>query len=290
LILRDLVALGCTVHTVARSATSQANAREFRAHTVVDSIDALPSVAGAVVATPTTTHYEMIRALLPRRIPLFVEKPLVSDPAQLSLLRADAERLFVMDKWRYHSGVRELARLVRTGELGRPESVHCTRWGWKSKPRDTNVLWYLAPHDLAIVLDLLGEIPNPVSARFQRSRDGTAVGCVALLGHSPWVELTMSEVYPSHIREVRVCGSEGTAVLPDSYSPFIVRYRWPAGFRPFAPDAERIPITEDLPLRRELEAFVAYLQGGAPPKSAFADAAAAITALVEIEKLASARG
>jgi predicted dehydrogenase len=290
LILRDLVALGCTVHTVARSATSQANAREFRAHTIVDRIDALPEVVGAVVATTTTTHYEMIRALLPRRIPLFVEKPLVSDPGQLSLLRGETERLFVMDKWRYHSGVRELGRLVRAGELGRLESVRCTRWGWRSKPRDTNVLWYLGPHDLAIVLDLLGEIPTPVSARFQRSRNGTAVGCVALLGHSPWVELTMSEVSPSHTREVRVCGSEGMAVLPDSYSPFIVRYRWPAESGPSCPDAQRVPIAEDLPLRRELETFVAYLQGGAPPKSDFADAAAAINALVEIEKLASARG
>jgi predicted dehydrogenase len=237
------------------------------------------------VATPTTTHFDVIRRLLPRKVPLFVEKPLVADPAQLEPLRPEAARLFVMDKWRYHAGVLELARLVRAGALGPVESVHCTRRGWKTRPRDTSVLWYLGPHDLAIVQELLGEIPAPRAARLERGPDEMVVGCVALLGRSPWVHLGMSEAHPAHVREVRVCGREGMAVLPDSYSRFVERYPAP-GLAAAAPPPERIPIAEDMPLRRELQAFVRYLQGGPPPKSGFGDAAAAIAALAEIERLA----
>ncbi len=118
-ILRDLVSLGCEVPVVARSERSVANAREGGAATIVGSIEELPEVAGVVVATPTSSHAEVVEEALGLGVPVYVEKPLTDDAAAAERLAAQApDRLFVMDKWRYHPGVEALAELARSDELG----------------------------------------------------------------------------------------------------------------------------------------------------------------------------
>src|SRR3712207_828030 len=105
-VLRDLRALDCEVWAVARSAASVSRAREGGAGGIVAAIEDLPSVDGAVVCTPETTHPDVIGALRAAQdVPVFVEKPLAADPDQADALAArHAGRLFVMDKWRYHPG------------------------------------------------------------------------------------------------------------------------------------------------------------------------------------------
>ena len=83
---------------------------------IVGSVDELPEVEGIVVATPTSTHAEVVEEALGLGVPVFVEKPLTDDAAAAERLASAAEdRLFVMDKWRYHSGgalvVRRIAEL-----------------------------------------------------------------------------------------------------------------------------------------------------------------------------------
>lgn len=290
LILRDLVALGCPVHVVARSESSIANARGGGAASVVPRPKDLPAIDGVVVATPTTTHAAVIASLAARDAPLFVEKPLVADPAELPALEPLADRLFVMDKWRYHAGVLALAALARSGRLGAIEAVHTTRWGFRSKRRDIDALWYLAPHDLAIVLEILGGIPEPRAARMQRDETGRIVGGVALLGDRPWVEIAFSEAREAHFREIRVHGRDAIAVLPDSYSPHLRLHARPSEVRADPPEPELLPIDEGMPLLAELDAFVRHVEGGPPPKSSFRDARRAIEALDRIAKLGQRAG
>lgn len=284
LILRDLVALGCRVHVVARSADSRANATQFGGSSLVSSIEDLPAIDGAIVATPIDAHYECLRKLLPRAIPVFVEKPLVASLSHAESLKLHARHLFVMDKWRYHSGVLKLAALVRDGVLGEIQSLSCTRWGWRAHDRDVDALWYLLPHDLAIVLEILGFLPAVRFARHEHHR-GTVSGGIALLGDAPWVELRVSESRERHYREVRVHGSEAFAVLPDSYSATIALYRTAHARNGPPPPPELLPVGDEMPLLAELRAFVAYLQGGVAPKSGFADALAIVATLERIHEL-----
>ncbi len=131
LILRDLVALGCQVVVVDRSVENQRHAREGGAAAIVDNIAALPDVDGTVVATTTSTHGAVIESLLDRHVPIFVEKPLTADrPTAVRLAKRAPDRLFVMDKWRYHPGVEMLAEIARSGELGPVVGLHTIRVGW----------------------------------------------------------------------------------------------------------------------------------------------------------------
>src|SRR5262249_54174634 len=98
-----------------------------------------------------------------------VEKP-------LALSTADAERvvaaaaaagrtLMVGHLMLYHPAVDRLRKMVAEGELGTLYYLYAQRVNLGRLRRDENALWSLAPHDVSIILALLGESPVSVGAR-----------------------------------------------------------------------------------------------------------------------------
>ena len=85
-ILRDLCTLGCEVAVVCRSAVSWKRAIDGGAASIVKYLSDLPPVQGVVVATPTSTHFDVTQELLDRKIPIFVEKPITNSTEQVLAL------------------------------------------------------------------------------------------------------------------------------------------------------------------------------------------------------------
>ena len=281
-ILRDLVALGGRVTVVARSEESRGRAREGGAARVVPTVAELPEVAGIVVATPTPSHADVIDALLPRRVPLFVEKPLASDAARArAIAEVAGDRVFVMDKWRYHPGVAELARIARTGELGPLLGVRSKRLQWSNPHPGLDCDWHLLPHDLAIFLEIAGRLPAARSAVYE-TVGGEVTGVVGLLGDAPWLAVEVSTRYPRHFREVALHARDGVALLGDAYADAIEIRRWPLDGAP----PERRPVGRELPLLLELRAFLEHLRGGPPPKSAASEGAAIVATIAALRRVA----
>ncbi len=285
-ILRDLVALGCDVAVVARSERSTAVADEGGAANVVRSIGELPDVEGIVVATPTATHAEVVEEALERGVPVFVEKPLTDDPEAAARLAAAApDRLFVMDKWRYHPGIELLAAIAQGGELGRVIGLRTTRNGWGNPHRDVDAIWILAPHDLSIALEILGLLPEPRTA-VADSQNGYAAGLVGVLGDAPWHAFEVSARATVTRREVALVCEEGIAVLPDGYDDRVQIARTPDPHDTTMPEPEGRPISTEFPLLRELRAFVEHLGGGPAPRSSAAEGAAIVRVISELRRLA----
>jgi predicted dehydrogenase len=282
-ILRDLLSLGCEVPVVARSEASVDRAREGNASVIVPDIGSLGPVDGVVVATLTTDHAKVVGETLELGVPVFVEKPLTNEVTSARRLAAAApDRLFVMDKWRYHPGVLELARIVRSGELGAPVGIHARRVTLGHRYPDVDTVWIHAPHDLAIALEILGEVPPPRSA-VPELVDGELCGITALLGESPWVAIEVSAIAPAHRRELRLVCEGGVAQLDGAEAGAVVVGR--AGR--IDPDSvERRPIGDEMPLLAELRAFVEHLRGGPPPRSSAADALMIVEAVAGMIELA----
>jgi predicted dehydrogenase len=282
-ILRDLVSLGCEVPVVARSAESAERAQAGGAAGVVGSVGDLPEVDGIVVATPTATHAAVVEELLERGVPVYVEKPLTDDPDDAERLASLApDRLFVMDKWRYHPGVEALAEIARGGELGPVVGLRTTRIGWGNPHEDVDAVWILAPHDLSIGLEILGEIPRPRDA----VGDDAAAGLVGVLGRSPWLALEVSSRSPVNRREVTLVCEGGVATLHDGYAEHVelVRGASPTDASTAEPELRRV--SNELPLLRELRVFVEHLGGGPPPKSSAAEGALIVRTISELRTLA----
>jgi predicted dehydrogenase len=234
------------------------------------------------VCTPIRTHLEVIEALLAAQdVPVAVEKPITADVAEAERLvdRHDG-RLFVLDKWRYHPGVEELGRMARSGELGRITSVHLRRVSHGHAVRDVDPVWNLLPHDLAIVLELLGTVPPAVHAVAEDCQGGR-VGILATLGGPPWVTIEVSSVGPAHRRELRVVGETGVAHLDGGWAEEITIMRRLDG----ASEPEVRPVPGELPLLAELRAFVEHLEGGPAPRSSAREGLEAVRRIAELGEL-----
>ncbi|MDB5070574.1 MAG: hypothetical protein JWM87_1685 [Candidatus Eremiobacteraeota bacterium] len=247
------------------------------------SLHALPPCDAYVVATPTTDHASTIGALVPFGKPVFCEKPLAADSSALQALPDTARELvFVMDKWRYHPAIEELGRLASAGGLGAVYGIATRRLDVRHGYADVDCTWILLPHELAIATEILGRAP--VAAAATASFENGSV--VALVSHlragAAYAVSSISTRWPVRVRTVEVAFADGVATFCDDDESAIVLTRALSS----EPTTIRVPFVP--PLRRELEAFVAFAAGaGPPPKATFSDGIEAVRTIERLRELAS---
>jgi predicted dehydrogenase len=284
LILRDLVSLGCRVAVAEHSEEGRAAARAAGAVMAVEHLhDLYGRHDGYVVATQTATHYDVVMGLVGTGRPIYVEKPLTNDPAKAAAVaRAAGERVFVMEKWRYHPGVEALAAIARSGELGAVERLCARRLQWGYNHRDVDALWILLPHDISILDEVLGGALEPISARADW-HDGAVVGLAAEFARA---RIESSVRRTAYDRTLELVCEGGVAKLADPYDDHIsvVRNDGDPGFHEPAP--ERRPISTEFPLLRELRAFRDHLVGGPPPKATAAVGLRTVETIAALRRLA----
>ena len=127
-----------------------------------------PSVNAVVIATPVATHYEFARKALEHGKHVLLEKPATSSTAEAEKLVELAEKqslTYMIDHTFIYTGaVRKMKEVVDQGELGDIYYLDSVRINLGLFQRDVNVLWDLAPHDIAILEHLVKERPVSVCA------------------------------------------------------------------------------------------------------------------------------
>jgi myo-inositol 2-dehydrogenase/D-chiro-inositol 1-dehydrogenase len=131
----DQVISGARVAAVAdtdpaRAQRAAAGVAGCSVHTDPVAALAAPGVDAVLVASPGPAHEAALLAALERDLPVLCEKPLTPDTAgALRVMAAERElghrRVQVGFMRRYDTEYRQLARLLRDGELGRPLLLHC---------------------------------------------------------------------------------------------------------------------------------------------------------------------
>jgi predicted dehydrogenase len=127
-----------------------------------------PRIDAVVVVTPVTTHREIAEQALLAGKHVFVEKPLAHTAADAWALVDLAKRqnriLAVGHIFQFAPGVRRIEQELRAGRLGDVHHLSATRINLGPPKTTVDVVWDLAPHDLSIVLHLLGEMPDSIVA------------------------------------------------------------------------------------------------------------------------------
>ncbi|MBF0192599.1 MAG: Gfo/Idh/MocA family oxidoreductase [Magnetococcales bacterium] len=192
-------------------------------HLAYSEILANPEIQGVVIATPATTHAQMVQNALLADKDVFVEKPLClseTEGAKLNQLAIDRGRILMVGHllW-YHPAVLKLKELVNDGELGQLRTIYSNRLNMGKLRREENVLWSFAPHDISIILGLTEEMPTTVIARggnylHRQIADST----VSLLSFASGIQahVFVSWLHPFKEQKLVVVGERQMAVFDDT--------------------------------------------------------------------------
>lgn len=171
-IVRTLARLDAVKAVVDPSAGGRATAGELvpgiPVHADPAAVFADPAIDAVMIATPAETHYEQAARAIDAGKDVYVEKPLTIDLGQARDLvrraKAADRILMVGHLLEYHPAILKLKELIDSGELGKVRYVISNRLNLGKIRTEENALWSFAPHDIAVILRLVGSAPIEVVA------------------------------------------------------------------------------------------------------------------------------
>jgi len=224
-------------------------------------------VSGVVIATPAETHYELARRALEAGKDVFVEKPLALTYEQGSRLVGLSQQhrpiLMVGHVLEYHPAIVRLNGLVRDGVLGKVQDIYSNRLSLGEVRREENILWSFAPHDIAVILRLMGTMPFRVVAcggSYVQPNipDVTITGL--LFDNGVRAHIHVSWLDPFREQRLVVIGQKKMASLDDVDKKLVlfdrrvdVKEGMPV---PFPGHGEEVEFGREEPLRLECQAFL----------------------------------
>lgn len=135
-----------------------------------------PDIDAVAIVTPVWTHFELAKTALENGKHIFVEKPFTSNVTQAEQLieLADKKNLKIMvdHTFLFTGAVKKIKQLLEEDGLGKLYYYDSTRVNLGLFQHDVNVVWDLAPHDLAIMDYLIGSSPEALVATGQKHLNG----------------------------------------------------------------------------------------------------------------------
>jgi myo-inositol 2-dehydrogenase/D-chiro-inositol 1-dehydrogenase len=243
---------------------------DIELHTEIGAMLRAGGLDGVLVAAPSTLHVSLVAEIAASGLPVLCEKPCGVTAGQASEAATVAElhnvKLQVAYWRRFVPALQRLRRRIVGGELGALYFLACYQWDGEPPPprfhsSSGGILVDMGVHEFDQIRWLSGQ---------EFARLDAAVASVTLQPESAQVLCTLSGGSTALVSLGRrfplgdVCRVEvfGTRDAEDC------RFLWP-------PEGERVFLDA---LRRQAEAFAAWVRGGAATGATSADAVAALAA------------
>jgi predicted dehydrogenase len=179
-----------------------------------------PHIDAVAVITPVWTHFEFAKAALENNKHVFVEKPFTASSSEASQLidLAAAKKLQIMvdHTFLFTGAVRKIRQLIDQGVLGKLFYYDSSRVNLGLFQHDVNVIWDLAPHDLAIMNYLMDVEPESVSATGQCHLNGQEdMAYVTIYFSSMLAHISVNWLSPVKVRTTMIGGEKKMVVWND---------------------------------------------------------------------------
>jgi len=232
-----------------------------------------PRITAVVIALPPANQAEVALRALRAGKHLLVEKPMALD-ADLAWQIAETARVEGLVAMTghlllFHSAYRALSALVAEGTLGDLRFIRTVRAGQGRFYPDTDVVWDLLPHDLSLLRDLMGRLPD--QGRLQGAPVVTSLADVACLqaryADGPVVESFVSRVAPQRERRMLIQGTRASA-LWDENEDWLRRLCVVTNPTETTPASEPfyVPLTPVQPLTLQLRHFLDSIEKTVVPR------------------------
>ena len=245
-------------------------------------------VDAVAIATPVSTHHSLALEALRAGKHVLVEKPIAASVQEAEEIVAEGERLkrvvMVGHTFEYNPAVEAVKEIISSGKLGEIYYINGTRVNLGLFQPDINVVWDLAPHDISILLYVLGLVPEKVSARggvyVQRKKGIHDVAYLSIyFPNGVLADIRVSWLDPCKIRRYTVVGSEKMLVYDDIEENKILIYDKGVDVPPYSDTVEEFhlsyrygdvspyPVKWNEPLRAECQHFLQCIREGLEPRS-----------------------
>jgi predicted dehydrogenase len=242
-----------------------------------------PAIDAVVVATPVSTHYEVVRESILADKHVLCEKPLCTSVGQaeelVELAQAKGHCLMVGHVFLFNSGIAKLKELIDAGELGKLQYLAASRTNLGPIRSDINATCDLATHDISIFNWLLGSEPEVVSATgasFVQSGIEDVVFISMKYPGNVLANIHVSWLDPKKVRQITAVGSRQMVTWDDlqTTSPIAIYDKGANSVRDHSDFGEflrlsmwdrdiRLPkVRFDEPLKLQAIEFLKYLQNG----------------------------
>jgi predicted dehydrogenase len=240
-----------------------------------------------VIATNVKNHFPMARAALLAGKHTFIEKPMAGSVEHCEELVDIAKKkglvLMAGHTFLYSPVVRKIKELIDKGDIGEIRYICARRLNLGLFQKDINVAWDLAPHDLSIIMSIMGEQPVTVncrgSAHITPGIEDVTTMCLTFANqrsaiiHSSWLD-------PRKVREMTIVGSKRMIVYDDlapleKIRVFDTRVERPPHYDTFGEfqyayhygDMYAPYIKQEEPLKTECQHFLDCINNGGTPVS-----------------------
>lgn len=258
-------------------------------------------INAVIIAAPAQLHAGMCLKAIAAGKHVFVEKPLALSVEEGKRIASAAEAagivVFVGHVLLYHPAVKKLRSIITEGVIGDVWHVRSRRLSLGKLRSHESVWWSFAPHDIALILAIMGEAPRGVRAA-QNGARGANLSDVAYAdfefsrGRTAHVEVCWLD--PEKSARLDIFGTAGVITMTDSrkrgtltIKPVTVSTNergQPVALR--GPECE-VEFENVEPLREEIRAFVDSIITGKPAETSARQGVAVLKALAMADAAAS---
>jgi len=241
-------------------------------------------IAAVVVVLPPDRQAQMALQVLQAGKHALIEKPMALDvaAAQAIVAAAKAAKVTAMTGHLllFHPAYLAIEGLVRQGALGDIRHIRSERAAWGSFFPATDAAWDLLPHDLSLVLGLLGYLPAERRMQAQDFLGGRDdVASLTLREPGLLVDCFVSRVAPVRSRYLLVQGTKASAIWNDLEPDWGKKLVLVAHEGQVQGTPRAVPLIETMALEQELRHFLHCIATGDTPRGDVAGALQIIDAI-----------
>jgi predicted dehydrogenase len=163
----------------------------------------------------------------------------------------------------YHPAIVALQQLIDHGELGRIHYIYSNRLSLGKVRREENILWSFAPHDVAVILRLVGSLPFEVvtcGGAYLQPNIADVTVTNLLFDNGVRAHIHVSWLHPFKEQRLVVIGSHKMASFDDVNKRLVLydqRVEWQEEQPiPIRHEGTAVEYSDQEPLRLECQAFL----------------------------------
>lgn len=261
-------------HSIANIFANKYNVKSCSFAEILDDAD----IEGVVLAVPAELHASMAIDAINKGKHVFVEKPLAMNEVEANLMIATAEKnnvqLMVGHLLQYHPIFKTVLKMVKNGDIGEINYICSNRLSFGKVRSKEDVIWSFAPHDISMILSLVGEEPEHISCKSSSFLQKNLADIASIhMNFKSGIKSDIRVSWINPLKEVKlvVTGKSGMLVFDDTkaWNEKLVLHSYEIDdlkqLNLKKTKEEHIKVIEEEPLKNECQHFINVVEGNLKP-------------------------